>query len=345
MLVGGQAKVSFSSFMTFRWIKYAVLTRCSRRKHAEPQRRRAHTVSRNSHKQSVPCVLRSTFSCQSATILVAGLLLYVVFFGVNRLFIVFVCFPDCQEGSAVIFGVTRFNIFHKFQLLAPVNTATLTCMHRCPSGTSHQCYGSCTGCQSFRALWSRGGEARGSYISRLLDWLPRTSLTTVAFCRTLVVAHCGPTPMTCGSCSCREHTTTSTVERPSAGTGLRRPGLTFDSFRQSLKSHLFGDRSACWLLNLGAIQINLSIYLYVTFVGRFYAYAYVYDRLGNSGYRWICCGNGNWSGWRCWKTGRNGWASDSERLVATVKDFLLITCKVPVGLYCQLCLGHQIYSA
>ena len=26
--------------------------------------------------------------------------------------------------------------------------------------------------------------------------------------------------------------------------GLRRPGLTFDSFRQSLKSHLFGDRSA-----------------------------------------------------------------------------------------------------
>ena len=26
--------------------------------------------------------------------------------------------------------------------------------------------------------------------------------------------------------------------------GLRRPGLTFDSFRQSLKTHLFGDRSA-----------------------------------------------------------------------------------------------------
>jgi len=26
--------------------------------------------------------------------------------------------------------------------------------------------------------------------------------------------------------------------------GLRRPGLTFDSFRQSLKSRLFGDRSA-----------------------------------------------------------------------------------------------------
>jgi len=26
--------------------------------------------------------------------------------------------------------------------------------------------------------------------------------------------------------------------------GLRRPGLTFNSFRQSLKTHLFGDRSA-----------------------------------------------------------------------------------------------------
>jgi len=26
--------------------------------------------------------------------------------------------------------------------------------------------------------------------------------------------------------------------------GLRRPGLTFDSFRKSLKTHLFGDRSA-----------------------------------------------------------------------------------------------------
>jgi len=32
-----------------------------------------------------------------------------------------------------------------------------------------------------------------------------TTQTTVAFCRTWVVAHCGPTPMTCGSSSCREH--------------------------------------------------------------------------------------------------------------------------------------------
>ena len=29
-----------------------------------------------------------------------------------------------------------------------------------------------------------------------------------------------------------------------SGGGVRRPGLTLDSFRQSLKTHLFGDRSA-----------------------------------------------------------------------------------------------------
>ena len=43
------------------------------------------------------------------------------------------------------------------------------------------------------------------YISRLLERLPRTSQMTVAFCRTLIVAHCASTPMTRGSCSCREH--------------------------------------------------------------------------------------------------------------------------------------------
>jgi len=79
--------------------------------------------------------------------------------------------------------------------------------------TSHQCYGSCTGCQSVSVLCSR---SRGSYISRLLDWLPRTSQTTVAFCRTLAVAHCGPIPMTCRSCSCREHITNSVI-------GVSRP--------------------------------------------------------------------------------------------------------------------------
>jgi len=37
----------------------------------------------------------TTFSSQSATILVASLLLYVVFFDLNRFFIAFVC-PECQ---------------------------------------------------------------------------------------------------------------------------------------------------------------------------------------------------------------------------------------------------------
>ena len=50
-------------------------------------------------------------------------------------------------------------------------------------------------------------RSQGSCISRLSDWLPRTSQTTVAFCRTLAVAHCGPIPMTCGSCLCHEHIT------------------------------------------------------------------------------------------------------------------------------------------
>ena len=59
-------------------------------------------------------------------------------------------------------------------------------------------------------------RSRGSYISRLLERLPRTSQTTIAFCRMWVAAHCGPTPMTCGICSCREHVTNSV-------TGVSRP--------------------------------------------------------------------------------------------------------------------------
>jgi len=45
--------------------------------------------------------------------------------------------------------------------------------------------------------------------------------------------------------------------------GLRRPGLTFDSFRQSLKTHSFGDRSAFSdsFEFIGTIEISLSIYL------------------------------------------------------------------------------------
>jgi len=38
----------------------------------------------------------TTFSSQSATILVTSLLLDVVFFDLSRYFVVFVCLPDCQ---------------------------------------------------------------------------------------------------------------------------------------------------------------------------------------------------------------------------------------------------------
>jgi len=117
------------------------------------------------------------------------------------------------------------------------------------SRAAAMCYDSCTGCQSVSALCSR---SQGSYISRLVDWLPRTSQTTVAFRRTLAVAHCGPTPMTCGSCFKllvpRTHNKLGDRSFSAAGPrlwndlppGLRRPGLTFDSIRQSLKTHLFG---------------------------------------------------------------------------------------------------------
>jgi len=108
-----------------------------------------------------------------------------------------------------------------------------------------------------------------TYISRLLDWLPRTS--TVAFCRALAVAHCGPTPMTCGSCSCREHIINSVI-------GVSRQpvldcGTTFhlDSGGRDLPSTLSGN---LWKLIylatealidsfefIGAIQISLYVYL------------------------------------------------------------------------------------
>ena len=78
---------------------------------------------------------------------------------------------------------------------------------------SHRCYGSCTGCQFVCESCSR---SLGSYISRSVERLPRTLLTTVALCRTLVVAHCGPIPMTYGSCSCREHIINSVI-------GVSRP--------------------------------------------------------------------------------------------------------------------------
>jgi len=93
-----------------------------------------------------------------------------------------------------------------------------------------------------------------------LESLPRTLLTTVAFYQTLVVAHCGPIHTTrsmvsrfplppiqrppCESCSCREHNKLGDIclrvwnDLPP---GLRRPGLSFNLFRRSVITHLFGD--------------------------------------------------------------------------------------------------------
>jgi len=109
--------------------------------------------------------------------------------------------------------------------------------------TLHQCYSSCTGCQSINEWCLR---SPGLYISLLLVRLMRTSVKTVAFCRTPVVAHCGPTLATCGSCSCRIHITNLVigVSRPpvhdwnNLPPRLQRPGLSFDSFRQSLRSYI-----------------------------------------------------------------------------------------------------------
>jgi len=117
--------------------------------------------------------------------------------------------------------------------------------------TSHQCYGSCTGCQSVSALSSR---SRGSYISRLVDWLPRTYLADD--CRLL--SDIGRCPLRSNSNGIRKllvprtHNKLGDRSFSAAGPrlwndlppGLLRPGLTFDSFRQSSKTHLFGDGSA-----------------------------------------------------------------------------------------------------
>ena len=98
--------------------------------------------------------------------------------------------------------------------------------------TSHQCYGSCTGCQSVSASCSRSW---GSYISRLSVWLPRTNSNDM---RKLLV------PRTHNKLGDRSFWAAGPRLWNDLPPGLRRPGLTVDSFRQSLKTHLFGDRSA-----------------------------------------------------------------------------------------------------
>ena len=102
-----------------------------------------------------------------------------------------------------------------------------------------------------------GRTQQVSYHSRLslpqsvLFGLPRTSLMTAACCRMPAVTRCGRIPMNCGICSYRAHTANWVTSFSVAGPRLwndlpprlRRPGLSFDTFRQSLKTYLFGDRS------------------------------------------------------------------------------------------------------
>ena len=88
----------------------------------------------------------------------------------------------------------------------------------------------------------------------------------LAFCWTLVVTHCGPTPMTCGrSCSCREHITNSVM-------GVSRPpvldcGTTFHpdyggwplTFSDNLWNSIYLATEALSksVEYVGSIQINL----------------------------------------------------------------------------------------
>ena len=109
--------------------------------------------------------------------------------------------------------------------------------------TSHQCYGSCTGCQSVSVLCSRSlvGLAP-AYLAddcRLLSDIGRRPLWSNSNdIRKLLV------PRTHNKLGDRSFSAAGPRLWKDLPPGLRRPGLTFDSFRQSLKTHLLGDRSA-----------------------------------------------------------------------------------------------------
>ena len=82
--------------------------------------------------------------------------------------------------------VTTDNITTDRLLVAGFSVAKVSCQLQLPVvvTTSHQCYGSCTGCQFVSESRSR---SPGSCISRSLVLLPRILLITVIFCLTLVV--------------------------------------------------------------------------------------------------------------------------------------------------------------
>jgi len=87
----------------------------------------------------------------------------------------------------------------------------------------------------------------------------------------LVVAHCGPIPMTCGSCLCYEHITNSVigVSRPPVldcgttfhldyGSGPDLPSTLSDNLRKVI--YLATEALSDSFEFIGAIEISLSIY-------------------------------------------------------------------------------------
>ena len=103
--------------------------------------------------------------------------------------------------NSLLYGISD-GLLQRLQSVQNAAALLVTGARRCDHNT--QCHDSCTGCQSVSESCLR---SRGSCISRSLERLPRTLLTTVALCRTLVVAHCGLIQITRGTCSCREHIT------------------------------------------------------------------------------------------------------------------------------------------
>ena len=112
--------------------------------------------------------------------------------------------------------------------------------------TLHQCYVSSTGCQSV-------SEYRGAIVHQSLVGAAPMYMYLADDCRLL--SDIGRRPLRSNSNDMRKllvprtHNKLGDRSFSAAGPrlwndllpGLRRPGLSFDSFRQSLKSHLFGD--------------------------------------------------------------------------------------------------------
>jgi len=139
-------------------------------------------------------------------------------------------------------------LLRRMQSVQNAAARLVTGARRCDQ--SHQSYGSCIGCQSVSALCLR---LRGWYISRLLELAPAYLADDCC-----LLSDVGRRPLRSNSNDTRKlfvprtHNKLGDRSFSAAGfrvwndlpPGLRRPGLTFDSFRKSLKTHLFGDRSA-----------------------------------------------------------------------------------------------------